>query len=83
MTEAGMLNTAMLICTQVDTTASVHIEKGDAGFEIKRIDLHTEAEVPGIDEGTFQQLAGEAKVNCPVSKALAAVEITLEATLSG
>src|SRR5207244_568898 len=83
MALSGALGRAGHPPTPVDTTASVHIEKGDAGFEIKRIDLHTEAEVPGIDEGTFQQLAGEAKVNCPVSKALAAVEITLEATLSG
>ncbi len=40
-------------------------------------------EVDGLDEAGFEQAAKEAKENCPVSKALAAVpEITLDATLS-
>ena len=68
--------------TRVDTTAAVHLEKGEAGFSIARIDLHTEAEVPGIDESAFAEKAEAAKKGCPVSKALAAVEITLDATLS-
>jgi organic hydroperoxide reductase OsmC/OhrA len=42
----------------------------------------TEAEVPGIDEKTFQEQAEFAKVNCPVSKALTGVEIGLEARLT-
>src|SRR5438309_11453532 len=67
--------------TRVDTTASVHLEKGDGGFGITRIDLRTEAEVPGIDAAAFQEQAATAKANCPVSKALAAVEIKLDATL--
>lgn len=65
----------------VQTTAKVHLEKGDAGFGISRIDLVTEAEVPGISEDDFQQAAETAKQNCPVSKLLAAAEITLEAKL--
>jgi osmotically inducible protein OsmC len=67
--------------TRVQTTARVHLEKVGEGFGITRIDLKTEAEVPGIDEETFRQQADGAKVNCPVSKALAAVEITLDAKL--
>jgi osmotically inducible protein OsmC len=67
--------------TRVETTARVHLEKGDAGFSISRIDLVTEAEVPGIDEAAFQEQAETAKVNCPVSKALAATNVTLEAKL--
>ena len=67
--------------TRVDTTASVHLEKVEGGFGITRIDLRTEAEVPGIDEATFKEQAQTAKANCPVSKALAAVEITLDASL--
>ena len=42
----------------------------------------TEAEVPGIEEETFQEQAESAKVNCPVSKALTGVEIGLEARLA-
>src|SRR5689334_7277000 len=43
--------------TRVHTTATVHLEKGDAGFRISRIDLRTEAEVPGIDDAAFQEQA--------------------------
>ena len=38
--------------------------------------------VPGLDEATFVELAQGAKAGCPVSQALAGVEITLDATLS-
>ena len=63
----------------IRTTATVHLE---AGPTITLIELDTEAEVPGIDEATFQQIAEEAKKGCPVSKALAAVpEIKLKAKL--
>ena len=37
--------------------------------------------VPGIDEAKFQELAEKAKANCPVSKALGAIDISLEARL--
>jgi osmotically inducible protein OsmC len=52
------------------------------GFAISRIDLQTEGKVPGIDAATFQKFAADAKANCPISKALAAVEITLQAKLT-
>ena len=63
---------------RVNTTAKVHLQKTDAGFSIPKIDLVTEAEVPGIDDGALQQIGEKAKVNCPVSKLLSAAEITLE-----
>ncbi len=66
---------------RVHTTAKVHLERGDAGFSITKIELTTEAEIPNIDEATFQQQAQDAKQNCPVSRALAGVEITLNAKL--
>ena len=66
---------------RVHTTAKVHLEKVEGGFAIDRIDLNTEAAVPGIDEATFQQQAESAKANCPVSKALSAVKINLTAKL--
>ena len=66
----------------VDTTASVRLVSKGEGFAIDRIALTLEADVPGIDEARFQELAAAAKANCPVSKALAGVpEITLKATL--
>ena len=66
---------------EIRTTASVHFDKTDQGWSITRIDLATEGNVPGVDEGTFRRLAEDAKKSCPVSKALAATPITLTATL--
>ncbi len=66
---------------RVATTAKVHLDKVDAGFKITLIELITESQVPGIDNDRFQQIAAIAKVNCPVSQALAAVEIKLDARL--
>ena len=68
--------------TSVETTAKVHLVPGDGGFRIGRIDLTTSAEVPGIDPAAFQEQAETAKANCPVSKALAGVDIQLEASLA-
>jgi lipoyl-dependent peroxiredoxin len=66
----------------LDTTATVYLEQRDDGFVIPRIDLETRGEVPGIDAATFERLADDAKRNCPVTKVLAAADITLEATLA-
>jgi osmotically inducible protein OsmC len=63
--------------TSVETKASVTIE----GPTITRSHLVTQADVPGIDEAEFQKIAEDAKATCPVSKALGAIEITLDATL--
>ena len=66
----------------LDTTARVRLAKDGDGFKIDRIALTLEATVPGMQDKQFQQIAEEAKRNCPLSKALAAVpEITLQATL--
>ena len=69
--------------TSVQTVAKVHLDKTDAGFGISRIDLVTEADVPGIDDAEFQKFADDTKTACIVSRALAAVEITLDAKLTG
>jgi len=68
---------------RIATTAKVHIEKVGEGFSITKIELDTQAEVPGIDDATFQEFAKKAKEGCPVSKALAGTEITLNAKLVG
>jgi len=67
--------------TRVHTTARVHLEKVGEGFGITRIELTTEAQVPGIDNKAFQEQAEGAKKGCPVSKALAGAQISLTATL--
>ena len=66
---------------RVHTVAKVHLEKTAEGFGIPRIDLETDADVPGISEDVFKQQAETAKKNCPVSKLLKAAEITLNARL--
>ncbi len=67
--------------TRVHTTARVHLEKVGEGFSITKIELETEAQIPGIDDQTFQGHAEAAKKGCPVSKALTGTEITLKAKL--
>ena len=76
------LSRAGHVPNRVHTTAKVHLEKGDAGFRISSIELDTEADVPGIDAAGFQKEAEAAKVGCPVSQALAAVDIKLNARLA-
>ena len=68
---------------EIKTVASVKLEKGDSGFEITESHLDVEADVPGIGEDSFQRLATKAKENCPVSKALGALKITMSAKLKG
>lgn len=66
---------------KVQTTATVHLTKGEAGFSISQIDLNCEAQVPDIDPAKFQELAEATKDGCIVSRALSAVPMTLEAKL--
>lgn len=67
---------------RLDTRAEVDLStEGDPSLSAIR--LKVEAKVPGIDAAKFQSIAGDAKANCPVSKALSAVPISLEANLAG
>jgi len=69
--------------TSVKTTAKVHLTKVEGGVGITLIELVCRAVVPGLDDAGFQGHAEQAKVGCPVSKALAAVNIELDAALEG
>jgi osmotically inducible protein OsmC len=69
--------------TDAHTVASVRLSKDGEGFVIDHIALTLKATIAGIDEARFQEIALDAKHNCPVSKALSGVaEITLQATLT-
>ena len=68
--------------TRIHTSATVHLERAGEGFAITRIELVTDASVPGIEAAAFEAQAQSAKANSPVSKALAASTITLTAHLS-
>jgi osmotically inducible protein OsmC len=82
MALSGILTKAGHPPQSVRTTAKVHLEKQGEGFAITRIELDTEAVVPGLDDAAFQGHADAAKKGCPVSKALAGVQIGLTARLS-
>jgi len=76
---SAQLTSAGFKPTHIHTTATVHL---GAGPTITKIELHTEANVPGVDHKTFEEKVDTSKANCPVSKALASVsEIVVHAKL--
>ncbi len=77
-----ILGEAGLTAERMETRADVTLEKLDSGFAITKIHLTLKARIPGTDKAKFEELAGKAKANCPVSKLFKA-EITLDATLEG
>lgn len=83
MALSGALSRAGHTPTRIATGAKVHIEKVGEGFKITRIELDNESEIPGLDDAAFQEFARKAKEGCPVSQALAGVDITLTARLAG
>lgn len=64
----------------LDGSAEVDLSL-EGGPTLSAIRLRMKANVPGLDEAKFRAIADDAKQNCPVSKALSAVPITLEAEL--
>jgi osmotically inducible protein OsmC len=81
MALTAQLSRKSITPTLIHTRAKVNLEKVGEAFAITRIDLETEADIPGIDDATFQKHALDAKQNCPVSKALAGTTINLKAKL--
>ncbi|MET0338929.1 MAG: OsmC family protein [Caulobacter sp.] len=75
-----ILGQAGFTADSLETSAEVTLEEQDGGYAITAIHLTLKGKVPDIDGATFDDLAGKAKANCPVSKVLNA-EITLDATL--
>ena len=82
MALSGLLTEEGFEPESIETVAKVTLEKVDNGFKISKSALRTEAKVPGIDKEVFEKLAEKAKANCPVSRALSALEITLETHLN-
>lgn len=71
------LNRAGFTDGTLDTRAKVTLDQDDSGFRVTRSDLTLDAHVPGIDRAQFDDIAAEAKANCPISKLLNA-EISLD-----
>jgi osmotically inducible protein OsmC len=80
MAFSAQLEKAGLKPERVETTASVSLEKLDAGFTITAVHLETSARVPGADQEAVLKAAENAKSGCPVSRVLNA-KITMGAKL--
>lgn len=78
MAFANALDKAGHTANKVEASAVVTLD----GTEITTSALSCTADVPGIDEDTFQEVANSAKEGCPVSKLLQGAEITLDASLA-
>ena len=66
----------------VETSAKVHFNMVDGNPTIERVELTTRGQVPGLDDAGFKEAAEAAKAGCPVSRALAGVDIQLDAALA-
>lgn len=75
-----MLGEAGHAADTIETSAEVRMEKKDDGFSIVSSHLDLRANVPGISDSLFTEIAEKAKAGCPVSKLLNA-EISMNATL--
>jgi lipoyl-dependent peroxiredoxin len=73
------LSQAGFTVEEINTKADVTFVPGTG---ITGSHLTVNATIPGISEEEFQKIAGEAKVGCPVSGALASIDITMDATLA-
>jgi osmotically inducible protein OsmC len=82
MALSGQLGNAGMTAESLETTASVTLEKLEAGFTITKIHLDVTARIPGADQAAFDKAAANAKAGCPISRLLKA-EITMTAQLVG
>jgi lipoyl-dependent peroxiredoxin len=80
MALSAQLGNAGIKPEQLETTASLTMEKLDAGFTVTKIHLEVTAHIPGADKAAFEKAAQDAKTGCPISRLLKA-EITMSATL--
>jgi osmotically inducible protein OsmC len=80
MALSGQLGNAGMTAESIATTATVNLEKTDAGFTITAVHLDVTAKIPGADKTAFDTAANNAKAGCPVSRVLNAT-ITMNATL--
>jgi osmotically inducible protein OsmC len=78
---SAVLSKAGFVPNRIQTTAAVHLEQVDGAPWITKIHLTCEANVPDVDQKTFNEQVEVSKKGCPVSKALGGVEISVEATL--
>jgi len=78
---SALLTNAGFTPTRISATADVSLSRDDRGPVIDAIVLHVEADVPGVSQAQFDELAAKSKAGCPISRALASTPITLNAKL--
>jgi osmotically inducible protein OsmC len=66
----------------LEVTAKVTLDQRDGAPTVTSSELIVNGRVPGIDQSAFEQAAQTAGQNCPISRALASVEITVSAKLT-
>jgi osmotically inducible protein OsmC len=81
MALSGALEGAGTPAERVQTEAACTVAQADGGFRITTMNLRVRARVPGADNDAFQRAVEGTRTGCPVSKALAGVDIQVEATL--
>ncbi len=67
---------------QLEVSAKVTLDQRDGAPTVTTSELTVTGSVPGIDQAGFEQAAADAGKNCPISRALGGVEISVSATLS-
>jgi osmotically inducible protein OsmC len=82
MALSAQLGAADLTPSSIETSATLTMEKLDAGWAITKVHLDVVGKVPNADDAAFQKAAQNAKSGCPVSKVLKA-EISMTAKLEG
>jgi osmotically inducible protein OsmC len=82
MALSAQLGSAGITPESLETTASLTLDKLDAGWTITKVHLDVAARIPGVDKAAFDKAAENAKAGCPVSRLLKA-EITMTARLVG
>ena len=80
MALSGQLGNAGMTAQSLDTTATVTLEKTDAGFTVTASHLAVTARIPGADKAKFDEAAKKAEEGCPISRLLKA-KITMDAKL--
>jgi osmotically inducible protein OsmC len=82
MALSGQLDKAGLKADRIDTRATLTMDQLDAGWTVTAIHLDVTAKVPGAQAAAFDEAAENAKRGCPISRLLAAAEITMTARLA-
>jgi lipoyl-dependent peroxiredoxin len=82
MALSAQLGNAGITPESLETTASLTLDKLDAGWTVTKIHLDVSARIPGADKAAFDKAAEAAKAGCPISRLLKA-EITMTARLAG